>query len=415
MATRVLIAAFAAIFAAACNPFGGGEFSCTTDEQCGATGRCTSSYCSFPSSSCTSGYQYGDLSGSLAGTCVGDEQPLDAGLDAKVFLDAPLPNVKCYGTGLAIACFTDFIPSGQVTLPAGTLDTGTSPLCATNVDMNPPWCVIAAASVTVAAGNVVVVGTKPLVLIATDTIDVTGTLDASSRRTPTEVIGAAADFGGCLAGTLPNATHAGGGAGGSFGGTGGNGGDGNQANSKGLAGAAQAATALRGGCPGQNGDGNGGAPGHGGGVVYLIADTSITVTGSINASGEGGQGGIHPSPGGGGGGGAGGLIGLDSPMVTVIGNVYSNGGGGGEGCGNTSNDGSTGNDPTVTGAPASGNTASGGAGAAGGVGAMANGGAGSNPDAGGSTGGGGGGAVGVIELDRATAIGGVGAVSPPHS
>jgi hypothetical protein len=340
---------------------------------------------------------------------------MDAGIDAKVFLDAPIPGVTCYGTGLAVACFTNFTPSGTVNLTAGTLDTDASGMCANNVKDNPPYCVIAAADISV-TGTLAVNGTKPLVLLATGTITITGTLDVASHRTPVETLGAAHDFSGCAPGTLPTATKGGGGAGGSFGGTGGIGGDGPMAGTNGVPGALQAATALRGGCPGQDGDGNGGPPGHGGGAVYLIADTSISVGGAINASGEAGGAGLAPSPGGGGGAGAGGLIGLDSPVVTVGGSVFANGGGGAEGAGVNSNNGLNGNDPTVAGAPAANGGSSGGAGGAGGVNNSADGSAGATAASeGGMSGGGGGGSVGVIKLHRAATIGGGGAVSPPHS
>jgi hypothetical protein len=56
-------------------------FHCTGDADCtngGITGVCqsTTSLCSFPDSSCTSGQRYGDLSGSLANKCTDTSSPM---------------------------------------------------------------------------------------------------------------------------------------------------------------------------------------------------------------------------------------------------------------------------------------------------------------------------------------------------
>ncbi|MEO8700038.1 MAG: C-type lectin domain-containing protein [Kofleriaceae bacterium] len=62
------------------------QFTCELDGDCGS-GRCeTNGFCSFADASCASGNRFGELSGSLANTCV-DEVPADAGLDAPP--DAP--------------------------------------------------------------------------------------------------------------------------------------------------------------------------------------------------------------------------------------------------------------------------------------------------------------------------------------
>jgi hypothetical protein len=274
-------------------------------------------------------------------------------------------------------------------------------------------CVIAAEAIRVET-LVHAIGSKPLVLVATDTIEISGQLDAASHRgaTPsmytTAFVGAGANpAGGCNPGDVP--TNGGGGAGGTLTADGGNGGDSatGGGNDGGVAGVAPTFMGLRGGCPGQNGArGTPGQGGNGGGALYLIANTSITISGEINASGEGGHPGVTGGAGGGGGG-SGGMIGLDAPAITNTGVVYANGGGGGEGSGNTTV-GSPGNEPNSAGAaPASMDSSNGGAGGAGGAGGSAGGpptgGPGQNVN--GFGGGGGGGGTGLIRVFRGTLTG----------
>lgn len=314
----------------------------------------------------------------------------------------------------------------------------------------PALCVLAGTSITIAAGATVravglnpigstAPGTNPLVLIAMETITVSGTLDVSSHFSETvggePALGAGArTTAGCFATGVDGpagagSNGAGGGAGGSFGamgGAGGNGGNNNQTG-HGTPMAAMAPRQLVGGCPGgHGGDGGGGFPsggagGNPGGAVYLLAGRSIAVAGKVNASGAGGVGGIegNSSSGGGGGGGAGGLIVLEAPQVTVTGSVFANGGGGGAGAGNIgdmTDNGKPGSDPTTALTPASGGggTSGGGNGGAGAAGTTAaaagNKGGGSDPQSGG---GGGGGGAGVIRVlgPSPSSIGGT--VSPP--
>lgn len=53
---------------------GGGSYTCTTDAECvlaGASGRCEAAgFCSFPDSTCDTGFRFGVHSGSFAGDCV---------------------------------------------------------------------------------------------------------------------------------------------------------------------------------------------------------------------------------------------------------------------------------------------------------------------------------------------------------
>jgi hypothetical protein len=400
-----------------CSPYGGGAFTCAMDTQCGAGGRCMAGLCAFADEHCASGFRYGELAGGQSNQCTAGATP-DGGiddappLDDGPAIDAP-PGHVCYGTGPGMVCFAQ-PPTGTQTI-ATAIDTDGA-MCSTAVDGTPPGCVIAADSIQI-TGTVAVTGSKPLVLVAVTTLDVQGALDASSHRTPAAQVGAAADFAGCDAGTAPG-TH-GGGAGGSFGGAGGNGGNDNNGMHAGTAGAAMTTlTALRGGCPGQPGNagnGTGGTAGHGGGALYLIAGTAITIEGSVNASGQTGTGGATGGAGGGGGG-AGGLVALDAPVVTNTGEIFANGGGGAEGAGQNST-GNTATDPTAATAPggagATNAGGNGGAGAAGATAAAPGDQAGTSAGAVSGGGGGGGGGAGLIELYQATSLGGT--VSPPSS
>jgi hypothetical protein len=233
-------------------------------------------------------------------------------------------------------CFAS-APSGNLTFSNTVIDTGTSGMCATLVGANAnAWCVIAGSSITITGGGFLAgLGSRPLVLVSTGTITVQGTLDVASQRQFSST-GAGANAAGCNAGTAPAVSS--GGAGGSFGGKGGNGAVAGSGGTAGIAGNALTVTALRGGCPGQDGAdpgamNRGGDGGDGGGAVWLYAATSINITGSINASGAAGLNADASSASGGGGGGAGGFIGLEAPSITNTGNVFANGGGGGEASG----------------------------------------------------------------------------------
>ncbi|HEY5922877.1 MAG TPA: hypothetical protein VIV11_14460 [Kofleriaceae bacterium] len=409
MAQRVILACALALLWG-CSPYGGGEFACTLDSQCGPNGRCADGFCSFPDGNCDSGFRYGDLSGPLSGQCVGgDMPPVDASVDAP---DGP-PGEVCFGSGFVRACFASAPTGTQTFSSADVITTDNDSLCETTTNAVPA-CVVAAESITINSGVLIgASGMRPLVLVATQTITINGTLAVGSSRT-FNFVGAGADMPGCDAGTPPTGTS--GGAGGSFGGAGG---QGAAVGTAGIAGAALNVTTLRGGCSGQPGSDNTapGGRGRGGGAVYLIAETSITVSGAINASGGGGGGGGLSASAGAGGGGSGGFIGLDSPMIANSGSIFANGGGGGEGSG-ASTSGNNGQDPM-----AAINAAQGGAGGSnfgtdggdGSVGMTLNGGAASTVCSGTCTtpgsGGGGGGGAGIIRRFRAASIGGT--VSPP--
>lgn len=329
----------------------------------------------------------------------------DANVDAPG-VDAQL----CYGQGLAPVCLTS--PAmGARTLDA-PIDTDAMGTCSDVVAQTtagaPELCVIAATQISVSA-TVTVIGSRPLMLLATESITIGGVLDVSSRRSPAR-LGAGANFTGCIAGTAPlnTASGAGGGAGGTFATRGANGGDGAPAgavvNNNGSAPPAMVpVTFVRGGCKAQDGGDSGAAQGGlggaSGGAVYLFAGTMIDVQGSIFASGAGaGSSALHA---GGGGGGAGGFIGLEAPTINVLGILAANGANGSGGSGSTAG-GGAGADGATTAfatqpAAVAGGATGGGAGGRGATGAVAAsiGGTGSTAVTG-TAGGGGGGGAGVI-------------------
>jgi hypothetical protein len=414
--------------------FGNSAQTCSSDQQCQSGtspgGRCELGFslCSFADTGCPSGRRFGGLSGDRSGDCVGGSAPIaDAAIDAPIdaAIDAPPDAQACFGTAPFTICLRN--SPGPAVLFSGitSIDTTVSPMCVATVSGGDGYCVIAATSITVAAGiRVQVIGAKPLVLLASDSIT-TGTIsriDVGSHRatqTAGEIVGAGADPTLCDAGTGPTTANgtSGGGAGGSFIGPGGKGGTGSSTvpGAGGTAGANATApvTTLRGGCAAQAGAGaTSAAAGHGGGAVMLIAGSNITVNGDIFASGEGGGGG-QPGFTGGGGGGAGGMIVLDAPFITASGKIVANGGGGGEG-GNQNETGAPGIDPSdetaANGGGAIGNAGNGGTGAGGTASATA-GGNGSGGNVNGGGGGGGGGGTGLLKAPATAVLGNQ--VSPP--
>lgn len=325
----------------------------------------------------------------------------DANTDAK-------PDAQtCFGAGLLHICLTA-LPTAPLAITANTnINTETSPLCVGYTGaMEGALCVVAATSVSIAdMRRLRGVGAKPLVVLATESIVVDGTIDVSA--------GAGANPSTCVAPTA--ATGRQGGAGGSWHGRGGSGG-GAVSGLGPMSALATTTVALRGGCRGGDGaGGDGGSGGNGGGALYLIAP-AITINGTLDASGDGGGAGANAS--GGGGGGAGGFIGLDAPTVTVASgaSVFANGGGGGEG-GTPNKDGNSGSSstgPANAASGGSGGASHGGNGGNGSAGASLdgnNGSAGGNCDRNGSAGGGGGGGTGFVYVFPAQTLGG--SIAPP--
>ncbi len=341
----------------------------------------------------------------------------------------------CYGVGILHDMCVMPAPMADLTISGNrTINTAMvgSPNCDEIIAQpggGASLCLVAARSITIdVAATLIGVGPNPLVLLATDAITVDGTLDVASRLGSMSP-GAGADT-TCASASGGNATATdgagGGGAGGSFGAAGGRGGSGRTPDSPtpgGTAGPAQAANTLRGGCAGGTGgkaDGGGGdgAAGAGGGAIYLIAGTSLTITGVINASGSGGGQGTDGNfaSGGAGGGGSGGMIGLDAPAITSTGEIFANGGSGGGGGGDDpSRNGTPGRTPTAAVTAAPGGAGGGGGGGDGGNGSVLTspptaGDNGTNPYCGG---GGGGGGAGVIRVFGVSASSLGGEISPP--
>lgn len=195
------------------------------------------------------------------------------------------------------------------------------------------------------SGDILLVGTSAIAIVATDAIVIEGVIDARGRCTNLgqDVGGEAGPGGypggaqkatapGAGAGTGGGTTNTNGGGGGGHGGNGGNGG-GPLVAAGGPPFDPNFTTLVGGGGGGGGGGGNANTQpgGGGGGALQLISNTSIeiTSTGGINA---GGCGGFSTSGNdSGAGGGAGGTIILEAPQVTLGGALAVNGGGGGAG------------------------------------------------------------------------------------
>jgi hypothetical protein len=282
-----------------------------------------------------------------------DSGMIDADIDGPI--DGPpdaMPDAarQDFGTGVWTV-HVPTLPTAGVALPA-MIDTGTSPLCSTDAAFTdasqPAACVIVGTTITT-PGNTNVRGSKPLVLVATDSVTIDKNLDVAAHRG--QAVPAGGNWSGCGSpgSGADHTTGAGGGAGGSFITKGGDGGAGDGGNaSAGTAAVALGTPAfLHGGCPGSHGgDGSQNAAGiaNGGGAIYIVAANSITISSLVNASGSGAVGGGHAS--GGGGGGSGGMIVLYAPQIDASGNLLANGGGGAGG-GDNNSDGMNGSDEMI--------------------------------------------------------------------
>lgn len=187
-----------------------------------------------------------------------------------------------------------------------------------------------------AAKNLTVEGSNPVVFVALDTITITGTFNgnarddvaiAGGRSQPTARAKGAGPGGG---GASDNAA----GAGGSYCGVGGAGAsESGTATTGGATYGSDAITPLVGGSSG--GAGQGAGAGSGGGALQLVAGKSITIdaSGLIHVGAGGGSfGGISTQDASGGG--SGGSILLESLAVSVAGTLAANGAGGGGGSSN---------------------------------------------------------------------------------
>jgi hypothetical protein len=230
-----------------------------------------------------------------------------------------------------------------------------------------------------ANGELEIRGSRPLAIVVTGTVRVSGRVLASAKGTDGGPGAATAGCGTGQAGTaqlLVNGSYAGaGGGGGGFASAGGDGASllplGAPARGGDVNGTATLVP-LRGGCPGGNGGGTSGGQGGGGGGAIQISARSIEIAqgGAIAAAGAGGRGatGMY---GGGGGGGSGGAILLEAPVLRLRGAILVGGGGGGEGARGSPDGGSNGQDGRLDGMPATGGTDKSAGGGDGGSGAVA--------------------------------------------
>lgn len=194
------------------------------------------------------------------------------------------------------------------------------------------------------SGDLRLLGTKSIVLIADEPITVNGVIDArgpcgANDEAPEPGPGGfaggptsqAAGLG--PGGTAGGASNAGGGGGGN-GGAGGRGGNALTNNAGGVLGD-DAISLLRGGGGGSAGGGGGGfgRGGGGGGAIQLISNTAVVfgVGSGINAGGCGGDGDSGGGADGGGGGGGGGTILIEAPQISGTSTLAVNGGAGGSG------------------------------------------------------------------------------------
>jgi hypothetical protein len=336
--------------------------------------------------------------------------------------DAPISPHGCFGPANFSICLPDPLPAGTRDV-TGDLDTDGAACNAVTPQIGgPDLCVVDGAHVTVNAA-LIAHGSRPLVLLATEDLSIAGRVSVATPHTG--MPGAGANATDCAA-SGPGVTSSGagsGGAGGSFGSVGGHGGTSNNANGTGgIAGApiAGAPTTVRGGCPGGDGGdggaGTSGGHGDGGGAVYLLSGGTLSIVGSVNASGAGATHGAA-GRGGGGGGGSGGMIAAYAKTSLSIGSaavLVANGGGGAGGSANSAvgSDGAE-PDPTMPLVPAPfgpGGGSNGGPGGAGAASTIA-----AQPgvtDPSRSDGGGGGGGGGGVILLLSPAVN-TGTLSPP--
>ncbi|HLK40803.1 MAG TPA: hypothetical protein VKU41_28815 [Polyangiaceae bacterium] len=253
-------------------------------------------------------------------------------------------------------------------------------------------------SVIVQQGAAVSVkGAPPLVLVATTTVSIQGTVQSA---TPGNAGGPQVTQSGAGGGPGGGAdgNHAGAGGGG-YCGTGGPGAPNDDATAPAAGGRSYGSATLvpliGGSAGGNHGDYNDG--GEGGGAIQISAGTSITL-GSVGVLNVPGYGGANT-------GGGGGIL-LEAPQVTIDGIVAANGGGAGLGTPNSSGAGQTGQ-PSAQ--PAAGGAATEGVG---GAGTMINGTAGTYANGHAGSGGGAAGRIRINTTSGAATLGSSAIVSP---
>jgi len=311
----------------------------------------------------------------LPGTSGGDDDPTPPDIDQPPgVLPPPGDDPTCWTWAVSVFDPCDTNPGGDIVIGGGTwtYDTDTGVMHSPNGDettpsnnlvaqtLGPTARMITASSITISEdGKLRVVGSRPLIIASWSTLDVLGTIDASSR-VDEPFSGAGSEPTMCaMAAPTPGqdrADGAGGGGGGAFAGKGGNGGDG-RPGTKGTGGTkVEFPGYVRGGCAGAAGGATQIAAGDGspgGGAVHLVAKTQLTISGMVEAGGAGGGAGLQGNDddslgSGGGGAGSGGYIGIESESVTLTETaiVAANGGGGGE-AGDDEADGDLGDDGLI--------------------------------------------------------------------
>lgn len=395
--------------------------ACTLTDACDADGGCGGTKVSCAPRACQA---WRTCDG--AGECVYER--LDAGVgcgDAGVcnYQGACLPAFPYPPSNVPLEQVPTF-PDGGIVLNCGetTIDTGSGdagPLIANWCSGQPAlgWgvvsqpngveaLVLSGSGLSVRGGSTLrFVGLRPAILVVNGPVEVLGEVITQAGAQP-----CTSDGGAPAAGN-------GGAAGGSHGTQGGNGGDGALLGSTpGLAGPVNGTPTLvplRGGCPG--GAASSSAPALGGGALQISTSQGLTVSGTINAPGQGGLPGTQgiPSSSGAGAGSGGGLL-LEALTLTVsgFGSLVANGGGGGSG-GSAFEDGTAGAAATRTGG-VGGITQPGAlglVGGAGGAGADVSRPAGNGANGVGASGGGGGGGLGRVRLNvvNACSLGPMGA------
>jgi len=280
----------------------------------------------------------------VGGNCDGSLD--DAAVDGSLAMG---DTTGCVGK-LARYCFTGL--ELDVVIESTVLDTtsANAPCDPTS----PSICIIAGRNVKI-TGSVSVVGARPLALFASEGVSVAGMalLDVGSHAMTS---GPGANDQACA--SIDDLVAAAGTAGGTFGGQGGDGGASGGANPPASPPGPQP-DHVRGGCAGGRPSNASGASSGGG--VYIYSETTIVISGAIDAGGAGGAGGSLND--GGGGGGAGGLIALDAPTIQLdtFAALRACGGGGGAG-GGMLNKGAPGHDGGSDSAGGAGNGADGGIG-----------------------------------------------------
>ena len=177
----------------------------------------------------------------IAGLCatgcgfsVNGSGPGDGGADARTSdgpnidgaTDAPIdaPD-NCFGRGIGSVCLTS-PPTQPLALGDTVFDTGGNGCMEVITKNGVALCVLAGTTVSLPTGTFRATGSRPLVVVATTSMTIQGTLDVSSNRTGTAGAGAGTGACGTAAIGANDTGGGGGGAGGSFGGRGGDGGPG---------------------------------------------------------------------------------------------------------------------------------------------------------------------------------------------